>query len=417
MAQPMGDSMWEQLHLIFLGLFVVGSFLHFRYLTLPCKEGLQKSTSRTSKRQADQKSTKKKGKRIKYVPSCTKAEHALLVDPKVEAKTVSTVKVLEKQAENTTKDETKVVQVKVQAQVLPTVKKTNPTAESQVLNSNVVPDTPKAECKTDIIGSSTVPNYKRSQLIAKYLKLKRAASKIPFVVNHASFVILPGTVNCKPGMTMVDACYSDKDVKVEKKSLLKFAPPPEVSSESASQISNTTLNAHADAWQPKFLSVKSRSSPALLNSTTTTTSTALQPRQSLPLSTPGGSLLDPEKPADDKDLCKYGSSCVRKGCTFLHSARPSASRTCRYDSLCTRAECHFAHPNGRKNVQLTTPMIPPSDPALPIPKIGFGRQEDNVTQNLFRSQLGPWQMNFVPMSMPAVTPSLPAPKHRVRILD
>lgn len=46
-------------------------------------------------------------------------------------------------------------------------------------------------------------------------------------------------------------------------------------------------------------------------------------------------------------LCKYGNSCSRTGCHFMHSMRPSVIRKCKYDNLCIRSDCHFSHPNGR----------------------------------------------------------------------
>lgn len=57
-------------------------------------------------------------------------------------------------------------------------------------------------------------------------------------------------------------------------------------------------------------------------------------------------------------LCKYGNTCSRAGCHFMHSMRPSVIRKCKYDNLCIRTDCHFSHPNGRPLLKAKPRTVP-----------------------------------------------------------
>ncbi|BGP36804.1 mRNA-binding protein nab2 [Rhodotorula kratochvilovae] len=78
-----------------------------------------------------------------------------------------------------------------------------------------------------------------------------------------------------------------------------------------------------------------------------------------PISAPPSRPASAAPPVDPSSIsgagvkpCKFGASCTRAGCVFLHpwdSAGPGGAGTqpCRYGAACTRADCHFAHPTHR----------------------------------------------------------------------
>jgi len=201
--------------------------------------------------------------------------------------------------------------------------------------------------------------------------------------NYDTFILLPGTKNAKEGM-QIEEHTPERDSLTERDSFSERDSLTDVISAPASRKQSPVLSATASEWEP---------TPATMVLTPSVKMSSKQTEEK-------------EAPA----LCKYGQSCVRNGCTFVHSARPSSVRVCRYDIHCSRGDCHFTHPNGRTHVQPVNRMNI-DVPKMPIPKIGFGKIEDSVIENMLLAQMNA-QRYHVPQSQ-----VVPAVRHRVRILD
>ncbi|KAI0079275.1 hypothetical protein K474DRAFT_1659330 [Panus rudis PR-1116 ss-1] len=51
-------------------------------------------------------------------------------------------------------------------------------------------------------------------------------------------------------------------------------------------------------------------------------------------------------PAPTQIPCRFGTSCTRPNCSYVHPARPHV-QPCKFGAACTRANCPFQHPEGR----------------------------------------------------------------------
>ncbi|GAA5825972.1 hypothetical protein JCM5353_003476 [Sporobolomyces roseus] len=101
---------------------------------------------------------------------------------------------------------------------------------------------------------------------------------------------------------------------------------------------------------------KSHVSPSQKNASSSSSSTiaASAPLSSSSVSAPAppvtSSAADPTSiPGAGTKPCKFGSSCTRTGCVFMHPwdvrGDPNGGTVpCRYGSACTRSDCHFSHP-------------------------------------------------------------------------
>ncbi|KAI0941719.1 hypothetical protein AcW1_003529 [Taiwanofungus camphoratus] len=76
--------------------------------------------------------------------------------------------------------------------------------------------------------------------------------------------------------------------------------------------------------------------------------------------------------------CRYGVTCTRPNCPYLHPPRPSATlkthsnQPCRFGAACTRATCPFQHPEGRvlpstfhRGLSMNAPIV-----NVPTPETG-----------------------------------------------
>eukprot|EP00462_Mataza_sp_D1_P019152 CAMPEP_0175139252 /NCGR_PEP_ID=MMETSP0087-20121206/10797_1 /TAXON_ID=136419 /ORGANISM="Unknown Unknown, Strain D1" /LENGTH=595 /DNA_ID=CAMNT_0016422237 /DNA_START=111 /DNA_END=1898 /DNA_ORIENTATION=- len=92
-------------------------------------------------------------------------------------------------------------------------------------------------------------------------------------------------------------------------------------------------------------------------------------------------------------LCKYGNSCSRPGCHFMHSMRPAIVRRCKYDNLCIRNDCHFSHPNGR-------PLLTANKArAVRVPRLGSKDNDKNNSLGLPASDLAARMMSLAAMGI------------------
>lgn len=458
------QTIWDNLHLVFIGFFILISVLHFRFVILPSKQVSSvviKQKSRTSKAKPAKRNKVAHLQKPKQKSSPSQSSHItreveLEQDQPDDASIDELIKknsilcnseyatpqkvkeeshidkvIAAKEKILTTVIETEEIHMQVEC-AKPVVSK--PVELVELLDESpiapepsvsfvepfapipeepaVAPVAPTQEQqpvapiakRNKQVGSEREEKkrrLKRLQKISQCLKLKRAAAETPTVLDFASFIVLSGSCNIPPGMPVEGEYFTDKQ------HLAEFTTPMSAYYPSSPTRDTRQLNAHANTWEPHFLQINSESLPSLFIS-----------NKLMPFAEPS---LTSETflaaPSEEKELCKYGNSCVRKGCSFLHSARPSQLRTCRYDSLCSRLDCHFAHSNGR---QYTVQPAPPVEQQVaPILKIGFGKEEDNITQNLLLSQLGSWHMSFVPV-LPTVLPVLASTanptRHRVRML-
>lgn len=130
-------------------------------------------------------------------------------------------------------------------------------------------------------------------------------------------------------------------------------PSPVATQESGIVLSNDPCEQGKDCKDKDC--VKAHVSPAVLKPK------ALEQNRPLP---PPVVQHQPSPPAQVQ--CRYGASCTKVGCPFLH---PYSSTQCRYGTGCTRANCHFQHPEGRvlpnsfhRGVSSTDPTVTVTPP-------------------------------------------------------
>ncbi|KAI0687425.1 hypothetical protein BC835DRAFT_1522783 [Cytidiella melzeri] len=111
-------------------------------------------------------------------------------------------------------------------------------------------------------------------------------------------------------------------------------PSPVATPESGVVLSNEACEAGKDCKDQDC--VKAHVSPAVLKPN----AEQLNPRA--PAFTPVHSHTSTQSQVP----CRFGASCTRPGCSFLHPARQN-STPCRFGAACTKATCPFQHPEGR----------------------------------------------------------------------
>lgn len=116
--------------------------------------------------------------------------------------------------------------------------------------------------------------------------------------NQYDFILLPGTMNARPGMKVAVAA----PVPVIAKDSMYYGPSsPEISSAENSPRST-------DSTSPTTTS----------SNTAQSETTALQLSSSVPAPTPSPPLTADKKPVNTSSPCRYGSACFRKNCRFRH---------------------------------------------------------------------------------------------------
>lgn len=126
-------------------------------------------------------------------------------------------------------------------------------------------------------------------------------------------------------------------------------PSPVATQESGMVLSNDPCEQGKDCKDkdcvkahvsPAVLSPKGeRISVFFLTQSLITFSLALEQNRPVPLS-----VAHNQPPPLAQMQCRYGTTCTKVGCPFLH---PNSNTPCRYGTGCTRANCHFQHPEGR----------------------------------------------------------------------
>jgi len=275
-----------------------------------------------------------------------------------------------------------------------------------ILQSNVETVTPVIE-PTSVI-TVLAPKQKKQRVNRKSALLKRIAAQLRLriknkslgmQIDYSSFALLPSTVNvpygCKVAETDSVKCPFEQPSVSPSHSVVGKSIFDNDMSLPMTPFSQSSLTALAPEFVP---TVPEKSKPAPMH--TIRTVQPLQPIRQPPFDmphskyeispsfdiTPAQPLLaaapapQPRDPvdleamlsaqlednqldnvpeADDSGgirecipvLCKFGNSCSRSGCHFMHSMRPSVIRRCKYDNLCIRSDCHFSHPNGRPLLQ------------------------------------------------------------------
>jgi hypothetical protein len=217
--------------------------------------------------------------------------------------------------------------------------------------------------------------------IAAQLRLRVRNKSRGFQLDYSSFAILPSTVNVPYGCKIDDSENFRDPFDMADAHASSPSSSPDNGFDSNSLFSNnmplsnrspSSLTALAKEFVPSCSSNSSNNSPIRPPSFDVSPQPIQQPLLLTPgplYSTPpmlaplpvvaaeveaeaelqedGGEAKEGEISECIPVLCKYGNSCSRPGCHFMHSMRPSVIRRCKYDNLCIRSDCHFSHPNGR----------------------------------------------------------------------
>lgn len=446
----------SHLHLLLIAFFCAATFLHFRYLVVLPGEKASSTPTKPPSSTKKRKSDKKSSKQTRTKTFSGKLDVHLNATPP----TASLAAVVEQTEEQPQPDPPSAPPtVKAQELLPPPTRVVTipspaaaPVPVQKVTEANSTGPKASEEKDSEKQRSQKKRRLRRLQRIAKCLKMSQFAARSEIVLDYSTFILLPGTVNPKANMQVATEPEADDSSDFMPN---KHAPWQTSRPASSATSSSLSLNANAPTWTPTLhshhpmLLIKSKSSPALL--APKPNKLEEQGRSSIPLVMPlrllnlnlnqkhnlkpkpsqkpkpnqeAGEQKEGKNDGSDKPTaaCKYGNSCVRKGCNFLHSAHHAAAttvRACRYDAQCSRADCHFAHPKGR-----LVPLVPASldqpiqADTLPIPKVGFGKKEDLISQNLLMSQLGHWPVfNRAGMVPPPNGVLNLKTRHRVRIIE
>jgi hypothetical protein len=235
-----------------------------------------------------------------------------------------------------------------------------------------------------VVKKSAKVNEKSALLrrIAAQLRLRVRNKSKGFNIDYTTFAIIPSTVNIPFGCKVAESEFFrhpfDENAPISPVQPQNRIQQQEVSEQDFSNHMNlsssspSSLKAFAPVFVPKqaptpntMLSIRPlaferQQQPHLL---ATPQPRQPQPQQMSPEEM--ATLLETQMNDDQMEppentgegggeisecipvLCKYGNSCSRAGCHFMHSMRPSVIRKCKYDNLCIRSDCHFSHPNGR----------------------------------------------------------------------